>query len=87
MIQWCLFAKKLAHFGGDNGAALFGFCKEVVDRIYGTVKDLFSIAKQGNTTTHQAAASVAESRIRNGVGARTEPARFPHWPSDKIPLI
>jgi leucine dehydrogenase len=55
--------------------------RDAVDRIYDTVREIFSIAKKDGITTHKAAVSLAESKIQAGVGARTAPPRFHHWPS------
>lgn len=50
-----------------------------VDRIYHTVNDIFATAKQSGMTTHEAAVVLAETRIQNGVGRRTEPPFFHHY--------
>lgn len=50
--------------------------RNAVDKIYYTVKEIFVAAKKSGITTHEAAVALAETRIQNGVGRRTE---FPHF--------
>jgi leucine dehydrogenase len=61
--------------------------RDAVDRIYDTVKEIFTNAKLSGITTHKAAVFLAESRIRAGIGARTKPPHFHHWPLDKTASI
>jgi leucine dehydrogenase len=52
--------------------------RDKVDRLYDQLIRLFDISEQNNCSTHQAALSLAEYRLKYGVGKRQVPPRYHH---------
>lgn len=52
--------------------------RNAVDRIYTTIREIFELSNKTGITTHEAAVSLAESKIKNKVGMRTTPPVFHH---------
>ena len=51
--------------------------KKAVDKIYNTIKYIFSESKKPNTNTYKAAINIAKYQIENKIGERKEKPNFP----------
>jgi leucine dehydrogenase len=64
--------QELEPMGYDSGVS-----RAKVSKIYDQLTLIFDIAQQNNCSTNRAAISLAEYRIKYGIGKRLEPVQFP----------
>jgi leucine dehydrogenase len=57
--------------------------RKKVHQIYDHLLRLFEISEQNNCSTHHAAVSLADYRLKYGVGKRTVPPRYHHYESHR----
>lgn len=58
--------------------------KEKIDKIYGTLTRIFEIAEESDTTTHLAASSLVEYRLKHLIGKREKGVYFHHTELAKV---
>jgi len=50
--------------------------RKMTNKIYDQLLDIYEIAEQNNISTHQAAVSIVDHRLKEGIGKRTEELCF-----------